>query len=39
MNWAFDDIILLHIQTLFLLKMKDYERACNTQTNVINKEF
>lgn len=39
MDWAFDDLILLHLQTLYLLKTKDYERACTSQTNVLKFYF
>lgn len=35
MNWAFDDIVILHLQTLYHMKIKDWQAAYASQTNVI----
>lgn len=34
MDWAFDDIILMHLQTLYFISRGDWAEACAAQTSV-----
>uniref|UniRef100_A0A915D7T3 PCI domain-containing protein 2 homolog n=1 Tax=Ditylenchus dipsaci TaxID=166011 RepID=A0A915D7T3_9BILA len=35
MDWAFDDIIILHVQALYLISSADWHGACTAQTNIL----
>ncbi|KAI1716374.1 PCI domain-containing protein [Ditylenchus destructor] len=35
MDWAFDDIILMHLQTLYFISRGDWAEACAAQTSIL----